>query len=265
MTPRLLFCHTPFGTNTARIGDYRVAHGYEGVEWGLDGWRLMKPEGRRRQLLERLRTAAPLCSVHAPYTDLEIGHRDPEHAGAACRILQDYLDAAADLGAHHVNIHVGTFSPDPEELCHETLARNLTTLMEHALRRGVPLTVENLRGGPSSEPDSFAALLRRTGAPVTFDLGHAAGCPWVMEGRGTVVDFLRAVPTRILSAHLYLIERNDTHFAPDTLADLAPALDALAERGCDFWVLELHALEALERTRQIVDHYLREREERAPS
>jgi hypothetical protein len=79
------------------------------------------------------------------------------------------------------------------------------------------------------------------------------------------VDFLRAVPTRIFSAHLYLIERNDIHFAPDTLADLAPALDALTERGCDFWVLELHALDALERTRRIVDEYLRERGERAPN
>jgi sugar phosphate isomerase/epimerase len=263
MTPRLFFCHTLFGKDTARIGDYRVTHGYEGVEWGLDGWRLMKPEGRRRELLDRWRTAAPRCSIHAPYTDLEIGHRDPEHAGAACRILQDYVDAAADLGAHHVNIHVGTFSPEPEELCHETLARNLTILMEHARRRGVPLTVENLRGGPSSDPESFAAILRRTGVPVTFDLGHARGCPWVLEGRGTVVDFIRAIPTPILSGHVYFIERDDTHFAPATLADLAPALDALTERGCDVWVLELHTLETLQRTRQIVDQYLRERGESA--
>ena len=140
---------------------------------------------------------------------------------------------------------------------------SLTTLMEYARRRSVPLTVENLRGGPSSDPDSFAALLRQTGAPVTFDLGHAAGCPWVLEGQGTVVDFIRAIPTPILSGHVYFIERNDTHFAPATLADLAPALDALAERGCDFWVLELHTLETLQQTRLIVDQYLRERKESA--
>jgi sugar phosphate isomerase/epimerase len=262
MRPRLVFCHSPFRKELSDIQAYRETRGYDGVEWSLDGWRLMVARERRRQVLDRLREASPVCSLHAPYTDLEIGHRDPGHAAAACRIMQDYVDAAADLSAHHVNIHVGTFAPEPEEICHDTLVRNLTILMEHARRRGVPLTVENLRGGPSSDPESFAALLRQTGAPVTFDLGHARGCPWVQEGRGSVVDFLRAIPTPILASHLYFIERDDTHFAPQSLEDLAPALDALGERGCDFWVLELHSLKTLEQTRRIVDEYLGEHGER---
>lgn len=256
MTPTLAFCHFPFRKDLVEIENYRKARRYDGIEWSLDGWRLMVARERRRHTLDRLRLVSPICSLHAPYTDLEIGHRDIEYAKAACRILQDYVDAAAELGAHHVNIHVGTFDPSPEELSGDNLARNLTLLLEHGRRRGVPVTVENLRGGPSSEPESFAALLRQTGAPVTFDLGHARGCAWVQQGKGSVEDFLHAIPTPILASHVYLIEREDTHFAPQVMEDMAPTLDALTAAGCDFWVLELHSQKALEQTRRVVDQYL---------
>jgi sugar phosphate isomerase/epimerase len=256
MRPTLIFCHAPFRKNLGEVEAYRKARGYAGVEWSLDGWRLMLARERRRQTLDRLRSASPVCSLHAPYTDLELGHRDPEHAAAALRILKDYVDAAAELGAHHMNIHVGTFAPDPAELSHETILRNVGALLEHGARRGVPVTVENLRGGPTGNPESFAAILRVTGAPVTFDLGHAAGCPWVQEGRGTALDFLRSIPTPILASHVYLVERDDTHFAPQSEAEMAPGLAALAAAGCDFWVLELHAVEPLEQTRRVVDRCL---------
>jgi sugar phosphate isomerase/epimerase len=265
MTPTLAFCHFPFEKDLAEIETYREARGYHGIEWSLDGWRLMVARERRRRDLDRLRSVSPVCSLHAPYTDLEIGHRDTEYAKAACRILQDYVDAAAELGAHHVNIHVGTFDPSPEELSRENLARNLTILMEHGRRRGVPLTIENLRGGPSSEPESLAALLRQTGAPVTFDVGHARGCAWVLQGKGSVEDFLFAIPTPILASHIYLIEREDMHFAPEAMEDMAPTLDALAKVGCEFWVLELHSLQALEQTRRVVDQYLKARTSAFPA
>jgi sugar phosphate isomerase/epimerase len=264
MPPTLTFCHAPFRKELGEIHAYRKARGYAGVEWSLDGWRLMMARERRRQMLDRLRAASPVSSLHAPYTDLELGHRDPEHAAAALRIVQDYVDAAAELGAHHVNVHVGTFAPDPAELSHETILRNVSALLDHGVRRGVPVTVENLRGGPTSEPASFAAILRATGAPVTFDLGHAAGCPWVQDGRGTMVDFLRSVPTPILASHVYLVERDDTHFAPQSVPEMAPALAALAAAGCDFWVLELHSLDRLEQTRRVVDEYLRQRTPEGP-
>ena len=256
MRPTLLCSHAPFGRNPDVVKAYLARHDYDGVEWGLEGWRLMMARARRQRHLAQLRGVAPLCSLHAPYSDLEIGHRDGGHAAAAVQILKGYVEAAADLGAHHVNLHVGSFAPDPEELCRETLVRNLGELLEYAARRGTALTVENLRHGPTSDPEVFAALLRATGAPVTFDLGHAHGSAWVQEGRGSVSDFLRAIPTRILAGHLYYTERDDSHFAPETVEDLASALDGLREAGCDFWVLELHTCETLEQTRRLVDGYL---------
>jgi sugar phosphate isomerase/epimerase len=216
----------------------------------------MMPRERRQRRLDDLRHASRVSSTHAPYTDLEIGHKDPDHAAAAVRILQDYVDAATELGAHHLNMHVGSFGLPVEELSWDGLVRNLASLLEYAARRGGRLTVENLTRGVTSDPEMFARLLKATGAPVTFDLGHANGSAWVQAGRGSAVDFLNSVPTPVLAAHLYLIERNDAHFVPETPGDIAPALDGLVAKGCDFWVLELHTQETLERTRKVVDEYL---------
>jgi hypothetical protein len=70
------------------------------------------------------------------------------------------------------------------------------------MRRGVLLTVESLRLGLTSEPETFARLLRTTGAPACFDVGHAHGSDWVQRGRGSVVEVLRAVPTRVAATQV---------------------------------------------------------------
>jgi sugar phosphate isomerase/epimerase len=260
MTPKLLLSHLAIGKDPETLRAYVAAHRYDGVEWGLDGQRMAVAQGRRKWILDGFRSVGPLCSLHAPYTDLEIGHRDAEYAAASLRILREYVDAAADLGAHHLNLHVGSHALEPEERSWENLVRNLTALMDHACRRGTVVTVENLRRGLASDPETFVALLRATGVPVTFDLGHAQGSAWVQEGRGSVVDLLRSIPTRILAGHLYLTEVGDSHVAPAQVGDIAEALDALMAAGCDWWVLELHTRETLEQTRRVVDEYLARRE-----
>ncbi|MBI4537333.1 MAG: TIM barrel protein [candidate division NC10 bacterium] len=256
MTPAILFSHFPFGKNLDAIRAHVASHHYAGVEWNLENWRVMVPRERRRKLLERFRAASGFCSVHAPYTDWEIGHRDAEFAAASLRLLREYVDIAADLGAHHVTIHVGAFGLSPEELSWDTLLRNLTGMLEHGARRKTPVTVENLRRGLTSEPETFSALLRATGAPVTFDHGHACGSAWVQEGKGSIADLLGAIPTTILASHLYLIEREDTHCPPQEVAEMSGALTLLRNRGCDFWVLELMSQADLEQTRRVVDAYL---------
>lgn len=256
MDPKLLLCHAAVGKDPERIREYVASHGYDGVEWSLDGLRVAVAQGRRRWILDRFQRAGSLSSLHAPYTDLEIGHRDTEYAAAALRILREYVDVAAELPAHHLNLHVASHALEPAELSWENLMRNLSSLLEYGARKKTLVTVENLRQGLTSDPEAFAALLRATGAPVTFDLGHAHGCEWVQAGRGSVVDFLKSIPTRIAAGHLYLTETGDSHVPPAQVSDVAPALDGLRAAGCDWWVLELHNLETLEQTRRVVDEYL---------
>jgi sugar phosphate isomerase/epimerase len=254
--PHLVLCNAPFGRDAAAVREYVTAREYGGVEWGLDNLRVAVARGRREKTLDGFRRAAPVVSLHAPYTDLELGHRDAEYAAAALRVLREYVDVAAELGARHMNLHVGSHGLAPEEWAWDTLCRSLAALLDHAARRRVLLTVENLRLGLTSDPETFARLLRATGAPACFDVGHAHGSEWVRSGRGSVVDVLRAVPTRVAAAHVYYTETEDTHHPATDVAQLAPALDALLEAGCDWWVVELHTRDALERTRAVLDQYL---------
>ena len=50
MPPQLVFCHYPFHKALPEIQAYRETHGYDGVEWSLDGWRLMMARDRRRPM-----------------------------------------------------------------------------------------------------------------------------------------------------------------------------------------------------------------------
>jgi sugar phosphate isomerase/epimerase len=257
VSPKLLLCNAAVGgRDVDAVRDYLAAVRYDGVEWGLDNLRVAVARGRRGHTLAAFRRVDGLSSLHAPYTDLEIGHRDPEYAAAALRILKEYVDVTAELGAHHVNLHVGSHGLGPEECSWDTLLRNLNALLAHAAARGVVVTVENLRLGVTSDPERFAALLEATGAPACFDLGHAQGSDWVQQGRGSAADVLRAIPTPVLAAHVYYRETGDTHHPPATLADMAETLDALVAAGCEWWVVELHTREALEQTRRVVDQYL---------
>ena len=256
MDPKLLLCHVAVGRDVAAVREYATAHRYAGVEWGLDNLRVAVARDRRQRTLDGFRSVGGLVSLHAPYTDLELGHRDAEYAAAALRVLKEYVDVTAELPAHHLNLHVGSHGLAPEECAWDTLLRNLTALLDYAARRGVLLTVENLRIGLTSDPETFARLLRTTGAPACFDIGHAHGSDWVKLGRGSVVDVFRLIPTRIAAAHVYYTEIGDAHHPPGEVGDLAAALDALAETGCDWWVVELHTRESLEQTRRVLDQYL---------
>ncbi|HEV8673341.1 MAG TPA: TIM barrel protein [Methylomirabilota bacterium] len=257
--PHLLLCHVAIGRDVAAVREYVTRHRYAGVEWGLDSLRVAVARDRRQRTLDGFRSVGGLVSLHAPYTDLELGHRDAEYAAAALRILREYVEVAADLAAHHLNLHVGSHALAPEECAWDTLLRNLTALLDHAARRRVLLTVENLRLGLTSDPETFARLLRATGAPACFDVGHAHGSDWVQQGRGSVVDVLRSIPTRVAAAHVYFTETGDTHHPPREAGDLATTLDALIAAGCDWWVVELHTRESLEQTRRVLDDYLGQR------
>ncbi len=256
MDPKLLLCHVAIGRDADAVRDYVATHGYAGVEWGLDSLRVAVARSRRQRTLDGFRQVGGLLSLHAPYTDLEIGHRDGEYAAAALRVLQEYVEVTAEVGGRHLNLHVGSHGLAPEECDWDVLCRNLARLLQHATRRGVLLTVENLRVGLTSDPETYARLLRTTGAPACFDLGHAQGSEWVRAGRGSAADVLRSIPTRVAAAHVYHIEIGDTHHPPREVADMATTLDALVAVGCDWWVVELHTRENLEQTRRVLDAYL---------
>jgi hypothetical protein len=60
---------------------------------------------RRQRTLDEFRQVGGLLSLHAAYTDLDIGHRDHEYAGAVLRVLQEYVEVTAEVGGHHSGRH----------------------------------------------------------------------------------------------------------------------------------------------------------------
>ena len=111
MTPALLFCHAPFGKKPETARQYAAARGYAGIEWGLDGWRLMIARARRQRMLDSLQSAGLLCSVHAPYTDLEIKNLIDagKVPGPKMHVTGPYLEGK---GSFTPQMHA---IPDPED------------------------------------------------------------------------------------------------------------------------------------------------------
>ena len=257
---QLAMSHQPMGRDYARLGAYLREHAYRGVEWAMEVMRLPIARDRIRRMLDQMRAASSQASFHAPYSDVEIAHRDPAICQVSMAALKRYIDALAAVGAHHLNCHVASFGLAPDERSWDHVVRNVGELAAYGTARGLIVTIENLREGLTSEPDLFCRLVEEAGVRVTFDIGHANGSDWVRSGRGTAAEYIRRLGRRILAAHVYDIEANDLHHAPEDLGRIGEALEELCRVGCDWWVLELHSLETLETTRRVVDGFLAQHE-----
>lgn len=260
MPIHLIMSHLPWGRDFHRLGAYRAEHTYYGVEWAMEGMRLPVAHARLERMLAQMRAAAPQASYHAPYSDVEIAHRDPAIGQASMDSLKRYIDAIAPIGAHHLNCHVGSFGLGPDERSWDRMVSNVREIAAYGEARGLIVTIENLQEGLSSEPDLFCRLVTETGIRVTFDIGHANGSDWVCSGRGTAAEFIRRLGGCIVAAHVYEIEADDTHHAPRDLSRIGAALSELSRVGCDWWVLELPRLDLLEATRNVVDRFVAEQE-----
>jgi sugar phosphate isomerase/epimerase len=95
---------------------------------------------------------------------------------------------------------------------------------------GVTVAVENLRWGPTSDPEAFLDLVDGSGARVTFDVGHAASSDAAARGY-TAAHFARDLGGRIVGAHVYGRE-NERHHPPASLEEISDVLEALLETGC---------------------------------
>jgi len=121
----------------------------------------------------------------------------------------------------------------------------------------VRVCLENLIWGWTSKPNLFEKLIRRSGADVTLDIGHAHACASVQSQQYTVEDFVTPHADRVCNAHIYHTEiPGQGHIPPKKKEDIQDRLSLLKEIGCDWWVLEIREVEGLLKTKKIVDEYL---------
>jgi sugar phosphate isomerase/epimerase len=110
--------------------------------------------------------------------------------------VRQLLDLAPELG---ITIHTQHLWLDPRFMSTEAIARKLDLLerwVEHAVRAGVTLCIENL----SEHADHFApAFQRLPGLCMTLDLGHGE----ILSQPNASFDFITRFPERIRHVHLH--------------------------------------------------------------
>ncbi len=252
-------------TGTALVG-YALDRGFRGVDWHLYS---PAPErsltGDDRRALVGLREAGLEVRFHlSPH--VEIAHTNPAVAAQALQNLQQGVEIAAryagrrasgsELSAPapaYVTVHLARNESPPEELDWATAERNLSLLVDYGRAREVIVCLENLRTGWTSDPELFVELVERSGASVTFDVGHANSSPFAPHR----LEFLRRVAGRVTNAHIYEAEAERLgHVAPTDLDAIQPLLDALLATPCDWWLIELADRAEMERVRALLRGYL---------
>ena len=200
-----------------------------------------------------------------------------QRAVTATVALMKFLAAeAADILFRHIirlvtkgngkflTIHVGLGHQSTEPLSWERTIRNLRRLVQYGTERQVTVCLENLAWGWTSRPHLFEKLIRKSGAGVTFDIGHAYACESVVSHHYTIEDFVSPHPQRIFNAHVYHTELSGLgHVPPKEPNDLRARLLLLEKVNCPWWVIEIREPEALVHTKRIIDEYLKEQAEKA--
>jgi len=235
---------------------YAKENDYQGIEWYLDYYRLPAWKGLRDKFFNTLQESGLPYSFHAPTADVELALKDRTYSAVALEYLKMYIDFLAELAPFTFTIHIGARRIPVEELSWEYAMDHLKRLTEHGYSRNVTVCLENLVGGWTGNPETLMEMATASGAGITFDIGHARGGKWVLEGHGTALEFLNIVAPKVLNAHVYEYEDGKgDHLVPGRDTQLFPILDRLLEVGCHWWVLELNTYKETEDTRGVIRDY----------
>jgi sugar phosphate isomerase/epimerase len=189
---------------------------------------------------------------HGFFPDHEFGDRDRGRADRAMRLHRDALDAVQGYGEQVITLHIGV-KPDAS-IDAGRVVEHLAHLVAYGRERGITVSIENLRRGPASHPETIAAWANEAGAMITLDVGHAVSNERVINGEFTVADVIVMFEDRLIEVHLYETE-SDRHYAPHDMRILGPIVDRLRETGCAWWTIELDAYADILRTRRLVQEY----------
>jgi sugar phosphate isomerase/epimerase len=209
------------------------------------------------RLGEKVALLAPLeVRYHLALEETDLGDSHRKKADRALKTLLRVCRVVSRLGGRFMTIHVGLGLDSTVGLSWERTIERLKYLVGHARAQGVRVCLENLAWGWTARPDLFEKLVRKSGAWVTLDLGHARVSPSVKSQQYTVEDFVSPHPERVVNAHIYHEELAEGHMPPKSLEEIEERLSLIAGLGCPWWVLELREEEPLLATLDIVRQFL---------
>ncbi len=154
------------------------------------------------QLREAAKSYGLTYSVHAPFSDINIGSIIKPMLNASLKRLKQSLINASAIDAKMWVFHpaqrtgIGQFYPDAD---FKTMCQSIEQLYTQAEELGVNISLENMPGKYwflMSTPEEFRRMYRETNLPIgiTLDLGHAN-----LEGQ--VQPFISELADKIVHIH----------------------------------------------------------------
>lgn len=190
---------------------------------------------------------------HGFFPEYEIGNVQAEQAEQAMQVHFAALDALLGRGEQVITVHIGvnkSIRLDPARI-----VENLARLVDYGQQRGIIVSLENLKQGLTSKPETVLKWAEVSGASITLDVGHALSSSVVKNGDMTVHEIIDLFAPRLMEAHVYEKEL-DRHYAPEDMQILGPVVDRLLETKCAWWTIELDDFEDILRTRRLLGEYM---------
>ncbi len=253
--PAVVICI--FIRDPAALRNTATQYGFSGIDWTFKLEELPRNQIEESRFLRDISMSNGLeVRYHCAFKGVEIGDEDPRKADAAMEVFRKVCRIVSRLEGRYMTIHLGLGRKSPEGLSWERTLSALAELVSYAGGLGVHLCLENLASGWSSRPQLFEKLIRKTGAGITLDIGHARVCQSVHCQAFELEDFVLPHRDRVFNAHIYHEEVDDRHVPPGSLEQIRGRLDLLCLLECDWWVLELREMDPLLTTLKVVREYL---------
>ncbi len=256
VTPNLI-------TDPEKMKQFAADNGFDGIDWSFDLSHLPATPVEESRWVRRQELLKPFeVRYHCPFLQVDIGHEDEDIQAPAMDIFRRMIRLVSKARRKYLSIHVGLGHNTTKNLSWESSIGNLSKLVRFGSESGVIVCLENLIWGWSSKPNLFEKMVRRSGAGVTFDFGHAYSCESIESQTYAIKDFVTPHADRVVNAHIYHNEVSGVgHFPPERLEDIKGRLDLLKRTPCLWWVLELKNVDDLLKTKVIVEEYLKREKE----
>ena len=254
--PKLVMCN--FFSDTEKLRRFAHEYGFSGIDFSFDLKQLPKTPAQESRWVKDISTLGPLeVRYHCPFERMDLGCDDPDKVEEAEALFRRIIRLISKVGGRYMTIHIGLGHDSTEPLLWETTIDNLRRLVNYGGAQKVRVCLENLAWAWTSKPNLFEKLIRRSGADVTLDIGHAYVCESVQSQQYAVEDFVTPHADRVFNAHIYHTEiPGQGHIPPKKREDIEDRLTLLQEIGCEWWVIEIREVEGLLKTKKIVDEYL---------
>jgi len=256
MKPKLAFCN--IFPNTNKLVEFAHDYGFSGIDWSFDMNQLPETPAEESSWANDMSILSPLeIRFHCPFYQVDLGHNDPREAEIAKTLFRKIIRLVSKAGGKYLTIHIGLGHNSTEPLSWDGTTNNLRDIVQFGAQHRVRICLENLAWGWTSKPNLFEKLIRRSGAAVTFDIGHAHASESVRSQQYLIEDFITPHDGNVLNAHIYHTELSGQgHLPPERLEDIEGRLDLLQNVGCEWWVIEVKEPEGLLQTKQLIDSYL---------